>query len=240
MLKLIKYELKKQASKSLIIFGILFILFTFLDNVLQFKYGGSKPDLVAGNFGLSLLLTQFYLIFLACTYISSEFHMGTSKSIFTGVFSRIEIVNIKTISIMLISLALGGINWTIGLILEVVLYDGVTITSALNDLLMVIVIYFLYFIGVLAFSLFVSSISLSRIITILFGYGTFIFIGEIAVQITNRSESLRIAIEKIPFYVITSGFNSLYYNGESIIIILLFSTIFYLAAIMIFQKRDLT
>ncbi|WP_317951055.1 hypothetical protein, partial [Rossellomorea marisflavi] len=185
MLKLIKYELKKQASKSLIIFGILFILFTFLDNVLQFKYGGSKPDLVAGNFGLSLLLTQFYLIFLACTYISSEFHMGTSKSIFTGVFSRIEIVNIKTISIMLISLALGGINWTIGLILEVVLYDGVTITSALNDLLMVIVIYFLYFIGVLAFSLFVSSISLSRIITILFGYGTFIFIGEIAVQITN-------------------------------------------------------
>lgn len=240
MFSLIKYELRKYTNKSLIVFFVLFVIFTYLDNFIYYKMDAAKPDLIVGNFGLSLLLTQLYLIYLASIYISSEFQIGTSKSVFTGVYTRTEIINIKTISMLLIALCLGVVNWLIGFFLEVILLGNINITSALSDLLTIVSIYLVYFVSILTFSLFISSICLNRLITIILSYGAFIFFGEIIAQIADRSPSFSGIVEKLPFYIITNGFNKLSYNLESLIIITLFSMILYVSGLTIFKRRDLT
>ncbi|MFP9131273.1 hypothetical protein [Niallia sp. BSM11] len=240
MLSLIKYELRKYINKSLIVFFVLFLAFTYLDNFIHYQFGAAKPDLVVGSFGLSLLLTQLYLIYLASVYISSEFQIGTSKSVFTGVYTRTEIINIKMFTMLLIAICFGVINWLIGFIVEIILLDNFNLASALTDLLTVVAIYLVYFIGILTFSLFICSICLNRLMTIILSYGAFIFIGEIVAQIADRSPSFADIVENLPFYIITNGFSTLSYNLESLIIIFIFSTILYLAGIYIFKKRDLT
>ncbi|SEO06318.1 ABC-2 family transporter protein [Terribacillus saccharophilus] len=237
---LVKYELKKYFNKSLIIFISLLVITTYLDNFLHYQLGAEKPNIVAGNFGLSLLITQFYLIFLASVYITSEFQLGTSKSVFTGVYTRIEIINIKTIAIILISLCLGILNWIIGLLLEIILLDSISITSALFDLLIIASLYLIYILSVLTFSLLISSICLNRLVTIIINFGAFIFIGDITVQIANRSPKLAKIVENLPFYIVTNGFNNLRINIDSLILIIIFIAAFYLSGIVIFKKRDLT
>jgi ABC-2 type transport system permease protein len=237
---LVKYELKKHFNKSFIIFISLLVITTYLDNFLHYQLDAEKPDIVAGNFGLSLLITQFYLIFLASVYITSEFQLGTSKTVFTGVYTRIEIINIKTIAIILISLCLGILNWLIGLLLEIILLDSISITSALFDLLIITSLYLIYILSVLTFSLLISSICLNRLVTIIINFGAFIFIGDITVQIANRSPNLAKIVENLPFYIVTNGFNNLSINIDSLILIIIFIAAFYLSGIVIFKKRDLT
>ncbi|PFJ06666.1 hypothetical protein COD67_04010 [Bacillus cereus] len=240
ILYLMQMEVRKAHGKSMYLFLFLFILFTTLDNILHYKYNVAKPDLLVGNFGLSLFITQIYLIYLASTYLSSEFSYGTSKNIFTGAFTRIEIINIKTFALLLYSITLAIVNICIGIAGQLIVHSDIIIYQSLIDLLKLVFIYWLYFFSVLAFSLLVSSISLNRLYTIIISYAAFIFIGELAAQVTSRDNSkLKDIIENVPFYVVTNGFSSLHYSINSVIYIVIFSIFTYVIGLLIYKKRDL-
>lgn len=235
-----RIELKKLHSKSIYLFGLLFCLFTILDNILYYKLNVYKPDLIIGNFGISLFLTQLYLIYLASTYITSDFNFGTSRSLFSGIYSRAQVINSKTMFLMILSIVLAIFNVTIGIILQAIFISEFSISDIFLDTIKLIFIYGLYFFSVLSFSLFISSIFLNRLYTIVINYFAFIFVGELAAQATQRgSIELRNLIEAFPFYLITNGFNNLDYSMYSISIIISFSLLMYGLGLVIFRKRDL-
>lgn len=235
-----RIELKKLHSKSIYLFLLLFCIFTVLDNVLYYKLNVDKPDLIVGNFGISLFLTQLYLIYLASTYITSDFNLGTSKSLYTGVCTRIQIINYKTIFLIFIGIFLAIVNVVIGLVLQAIFVNEVFISKIFVDIIKLILTYGLYFFSVLAFALFISSIFLNRLYTLVLNYIAFIFVGELASQATERgSVSLSNFIETIPFYLVTNGFNNLHYSLFATLIIIIFSLFMYGIGLIIFQKRDL-
>lgn len=236
-----KIELKKYHSKSIYLFLLLFCVFTVLDNILHYKLGIEKPaDLIVGNFGISLFLTQLYLIFLASTYITSDFNLGTSRSLYTGVYSRTQVINSKTVFLLVICIILAILNVLIGIVLQAIIVKEFSISVILIDGIKLIGIYILYFFSVSSFSLFISSIFLNRLYTIVINYAAFVFIGELAAQATERgSIALRNLIEVFPFYLITNGFNNLNYSLFSVLVIVIFSLLMYSIGLTIFRKRDL-
>lgn len=235
-----KIELKKLHSKSIYLFLLLFCVFTVLDNILYYKLNIEKPDLIVGNFGISLFLTQLYLIFLASTYITSDFNSGTSRSLYTGVYSRAQVINVKTMFLLVISIILAILNVVIGIVLQAIIVAEFSFSEIFMDGIKLILIYALYFFSVLSFSLFISSIFLNSLYTIVINYAAFVFVGELAAQATQRgSIALKNLIEAFPFYVITNGFNSLHYSMFSVFIIIIFSLLMYSLGLTIFRKRDL-
>ena len=235
-----KIELKKLHSKSIYLFLLLFGLFTTLDNILYFKLNIDKPDLIIGNFGSSLFLIQLYLIYLASTYITSDFNLGTSRSLFTGVYSSTQVINSKTMFLMIFSIILAIVNLMIGIVLQAILVSDLSISEIFLDAIKLILFYGLYFFSVLSFSLFISSIFLNRLYTLVINYGAFIFVGELAAQATQRgSIELKNLIETFPFYLVTNGFNYLDYSIYSASIIIAFSLLMYGMGLVIFRKRDL-
>ena len=235
-----RIELKKLHSKSIYLFLALFCLFTVLDNILFYKFDATKPDLIVGNFGISLFLTQLYLIYLASTYITSDFTLGTSTTMFTGVYSRIQVINAKTFFLLLISSVLAILNVAIGSIIQLNVYATLDVSIVFVDAIKLVFVYGLYFFSILSFSVFISSLLLNRLYTIIMNYLAFIFIGELAAQATDRgSTALKNVMESFPFYLATDGFNQLQYSLYSILILVAFSVTLYGAGVFVFQKRDL-
>lgn len=235
-----KIELKKLHGKSIYFFLLLFCIFTTLDNILYYKLNIDKPDLTVGNFGVSLFLTQLYLIYLASTYITSDFNLGTSRSLFTGVYSRAQIINSKTIFLMIFSIILGIVNVIIGIVLQVIIISEISFSEIFMDAIKIILIYGLYFFSVLSFTLFISSIFLNRLYTIVINYVAFIFVAELAAQTIQRdSIALKNLIETLPFYLVTNGFNHLNYSIVAASILIAFSLLMYGMGLVIFRKRDL-
>ena len=144
-----RIELKKLHSKSIYLFLALFCLFTVLDNILFYKFDATKPDLIVGNFGISLFLTQLYLIYLASTYITSDFTLGTSTTMFTGVYSRIQVINAKTFFLLLISSVLAILNVAIGSIIQLNVYATLDVSVVFVDAIKLVFVYGLYFFSIL-------------------------------------------------------------------------------------------
>lgn len=233
-------ELKKLHSKSMYLFLIFFCLFTVLDNILYLQLNVEKPDLLVGNFGLSLFLTQLYFIYLTSVSITSDFNLGTSRALYTGVYSRVQIIHMKAEFLLCLCVGLALLNVMIGASIELAVSSRLDISEALVDLVQLIWVYGLYMISLYSFSVLLSAFFLNRLYLLICNYAVFIFIGELAVQAVQRgSEEMKHLMESMPFYLVTNGFNQLHYSFSSVIVLLIFCIVTYGAGMVIFHKRDL-
>lgn len=233
-------ELKKLHSKSMYAFLAIFIVFTVLDNIIYIRLNVGKPDLLVGNFGLSLFLTQLYFIYLASISITSDFHLGTSKSIYTGTSSRIKILQMKAEFLLCLCVTLALLNVVIGGSIELMSTSRLDVTQLFSDFIQLIFVYGLYMGSLYAFSVLLSALFLNKFYLIICNYIAFIFIGELAAQAMDRgSVEMKNVMESMPFYVVTNGFNQLQYSFSSVIVLIIFCSVSYSVGIIIFHKRDL-
>ena len=159
---------------------------------------------------------------------------------FTGVYSRIQVINAKTVFLLLISSGLAILNVAIGSIILLNVDATLDVSIIFVDAIKLVFVYGLYFFSILSFSVFISSLSLNRLYTIIINYLAFIFTGELAAQATDRgSTALKNVMESIPFYLATDGFNELQYSLYSILVLMAFSVTMYGVGLLVFQKRDL-
>jgi len=239
----LKIEFKKiHGYTSILIFSLLFIILTIMDNYLVSNLNFSRPSIIAGNFGSSLFLMQIYLIYLASSFISTEFSFGTSKYVFTGVYSINAIIIRKTLLIVLYSCILPLLNFVIGLIILSITSSKVTeISSVFLDLFHLVVVYLLYFFFVISLALIFTSIFLNRLYTIILTYTFLIIFGDIATQVLKEDNSiLSDIISLLPFQLANNGFNHLTYSIGTMVILLGYSLFMYVIGLFILNKRDLT
>lgn len=233
-----KLTLNKTHIKSLPFVFFFFGIFTSLDKVFYHKFNEESLNFILGNFGIALSLSQLYFIFLASILMTLDFHIGTSKIIFTGIYKRSQIIHAKILRLFMIMLLFAFFDVFIGFVFQVSLVSEVVFLEIFKSSLQVIFAYCLFFIGIVSFSLFTSSLFLNRFYTILINYVSFILVGDLIVQAAERSMFDDI-MQFIPFYLVTSGFNRLYYPLSSIFIIVAFSLTMYIMGLIIFCKRDL-
>lgn len=233
-------ELKKLHSKSMYAFLAIFIVFTVLDNILYIRLNIERPDLLVGNFGLSLFLTQLYLIYLASVSITSDFHLGTSKSIYTGTHSRVKIIQMKAEFLFCLCVSLAFLNIIIGGTIELVISSRLDVSELFSDFIQLIWVYGLYMGCLYAFSVLLSAFFLNRLYLLICNYIVFIFIGELAAQAVDRgSAGMRNVMESMPFYIVTNGFNQLHYSFSSLLVLMIFCAVSYSVGLFVFHKRDL-
>lgn len=233
-------ELKKLHSKSMYAFLAIFVLFTVLDNILYLRLNVVKPDLLVGNFGLSLFLTQLYFIYLASVSITSDFHLGTSKSIYTGTHSRLKITQMKAEFLLCLCVILALLNVIIGGSIELAVSSRLDGSQLFSDFIQLIWVYGLYMGCLYAFSVLLSAFFLNRLYLLICNYFVFIFVGELAAQAVDRgSAEMRNLMESMPFYIVTDGFNQLHYSFSSVIVLMIFCAVSYSVGLIVFHKRDL-
>ena len=232
-------EFKKLHSRSMYMFLGFFVIFTVLDNFLYLRLIMDKPDLLVGNFGLSLFLTHLYFIYLASVSITADFQLGTSRVLYTGVYSRVQIILMKAKFLLCICVGLALLNVLIGASIELAVTGRLYVSEALIDFIQLLMVYGLYIGSIYSFSVLLSALCLNRLYVLICNYVAFIFVGELAAQAVQRgSAKLAQLMETLPFYVVTNGFSQLEYTFSSAILLVIFGAVTSSLGIVVFRKRD--
>ncbi|MED4700703.1 hypothetical protein P9436_16730 [Lysinibacillus capsici] len=236
MFSISRMEIKKIFDTSTCVFLIILFITTIIDNVLYYQMNLSKSVELSGNIGISLFIIQIYFIYLGSNMIGSEFSFGTSKM----VFSRSQIIHIKSVSFLFYTSLYGIFNILIGLTVQLIIGKHFSSMEILSTLFSVWIVYIVYFASILSVGIFTISITFNRVYSLIAGYVLYIFLYNIGIQIVERDESwMKTIMENTPFYIASDGFSTLYYNINDIIYLSFFSVVIYIIGLYIIKKRDL-
>ncbi|UUV24726.1 MULTISPECIES: hypothetical protein [Lysinibacillus] len=240
MFSISRMEIKKIFDTSTCVFLIILFIATIIDNVLYYQMNLSKSVELSGNIGISLFIIQIYFIYLGSNMIGSDFSFGTSKMVFSSMFSRSQIIHIKSVSFLFYTSLYGIFNILVGLTVQLIIGKHFSSMEILSTLFSVWIVYIVYFASILSVGIFTISITFNRVYSLIAGYVLYIFLYNIGIQIVERDESwMKTIMENTPFYIASDGFSTLYYNINDIIYLSFFSVVIYIIGLYIIKKRDL-
>lgn len=159
-----------------------------------------------------LSLIPFIILIITSFSLTQEFSNKTDKIIFTGIFSRNEIMISKLASFIFTSIVL------------VIFYEVICIIcSTFNPRLLLnnLYVFILYTFTLGSFILLVSTITSNFIITGIIGYVLYFDLILVLLNqalVSNRSEMLKQVIENLPFYIANTGFYMVNYTAHQAII----------------------
>lgn len=236
-------ELKKINGLSFKLFVFLFSIFTCIDNYLRYNKGlfSNAPSMI-GNLGISLLLVQFYLLYLSATLISQEFRYKTSTVVFSNPFSRSYIVFSKLCSLFIISTCLACLNVLTGEIFNLIINNSAfEIKEVVFITLKLVAVYNLFAFCVSSVGIIASILTSNRIISLLACFGVFQVLGDLVSQSLERfNEHIASITKNMFFYIAPKGFGELSYSPLESANILAVSCILYIIGIILLNRKDLT
>lgn len=225
VLKVITLDIKKKGFlKNLMISLFSLTCILFLSCI---KSGISRmPSMLLG-------IIPYIILVVYSFSLTQEFTNKTDKIIFTGIFSRNEIVISKLVSFIITS------------IICFVFYEIIAIicnTFNSNILLNNLWTFFLYSFTLGSFILLVSVITSNFIITGIVGYVLYFdLILELFNQAlsSNRSIILKSVIRSLPFYIANTGLLAGNYTVNQSIIMIIYGMLFLGAACVIINRKNM-
>lgn len=230
-LKVITLELKRKKFIRDIVFSLIGLTaLSFLSYFLIKTLQESELSVVPMTF----LQLVPYIILVICSFsLTQEFTNKTDKVVFTGIFTRNEIVFSKLISFLTTSLIcyvwyellnciVGGIK------AELLLVNSGT--------------FLIYAFTLGSFILLVSVISSNFIVT---GIVTYVLYFDLILAIfkqaleSDRSEAVKQIIVNLPFYIANTGFSIGTYTAKETIIMLMCGSLFLTVACVIINRKNM-
>ncbi|WP_061860242.1 ABC transporter permease [Priestia megaterium] len=167
-------------------------------------------------------IAYYIVITLAALSLSKEFAFKTSRIIFTSSLSRNQILITKMISLFIVSLFIALLHQVLGNILLIIADNtrsvAISIQSAINTACIYTI--FTFFVG--SFAFFITTLTYSRMWTLIIVILTFILERQIrAIIMIFRGDTYTNFLNQTPFAIATKAFqyNTLNFSGSIILFI---------------------
>ena len=187
----------------------------------------------------------FIFIYYSSVLLAREFSLGTSKALFTGAFSRLEIIAEKLIVFLLLGLSFGLLSRMLHIVFVYQVEGSITLPEVVSiNTLQALVIYVLISFVIGSFGLFIASATASFRNTLIFNMNVFGVIQYFVPLFIfmNFQENLSIvqkAISKLPQYITFQWTTFWQFNTLEILTMLLWGSIFLIPAFFIINRRSL-
>lgn len=233
VLKVTLLEIKKRSFLKDLAY---FLIFTVSMSILS--YFLTKQLLANSSVSeIPIFILRFisYILLVICSFsLTSEFANKTDKMIFTGIFSRNEIIISKLISFICASL----ICFTVYEI-SCAVCGTFSIKLFLNSLC----VFLAYSFTLGSFLLFISTITSNFLVTGIIGYVLYF---DLMLALLNQalasnsvSQTSKSIIKSIPFYVANTGFLNGSYSIQNLLVMFISGIIFLTGACVIINKKEI-
>lgn len=228
ILKLITLDIKKKVFLKNLIIPILFItcILLLVCTKVQVSQISPIPQMM-------LHLIPYVLLVIFSFSLTQEFSNKTDNMIFTGIFSRIEIMLSKLSSFI------------IAAVVCFIFYEILSIACntfnskmLLNNLYAFIVYAFTVGTFQLLISVFTSNFLLAGIIGYVLYFDLMLALLNQGL-ISGRSESVKQVIRSLPFYIANTGFYNGGYTVNQSIIMICCGVLFLIAACAVINRKDI-
>ena len=175
-----------------------------------------------------------------CFSMTQEFRNKTDKIVFTGIYSRTEIIISKLIGMCTINLVLFVLYQIMAVLSS--LYSHNNYVFDLNIFLNSLFVFILFAFTFGSFVLLVSSITQDSIITGIVSYVLYFdlilaLFGQ--ALISSKNEMIKAVIRNLPFYILNTGFFTINYDIKQSIVLICSGIIFLVTACVIINKKNL-
>lgn len=227
VLKVMTLDIKRKGTLKNLILSLIFMICTlFLSCVLVKEKIAIVPQML-------LKVIPYFILVISSFSLTQEFTNKTDKIIFTGIFSRTEIMISKLISFVVTS-----IICFIFYEITSIMCNTFNFKILFNDLY----VFLIYAFTLGAFVLLVSTITPNFIITGIVCYVLYfdlILVLFNQALVSNRNETLKIVIKKLPFYIANTGFYVGNYTSTESIIMISCGILFLVSACVIINRKNM-
>lgn len=186
--------------------------------------------------------TEFCMLLLFSRILGGEFEYKTSKYIFTSSLTRLQVMIVKLITIVGLSLLLCFIYNLTVLVIQIFNTEEIVLSQLLMNINYSILHFLLYGLCLGTFILLISTITFSSVFSFLI---TYVFYGGMIQSLIllvgekHRNEIIRELVQNTPFYIATYGFHNQSYTNYEMVLLLVSSILTFIIACLIIEKRDL-
>ncbi|WP_160672016.1 ABC transporter permease [Clostridium sp. C8-1-8] len=220
---------KKKFMRDLFFSMIGFTVFAFLMYFITVnlaKTGDSRD--IPRNF---LMLIPYLILVLSSYSLNQEFSNHTDKVIFTGVFTRNEVLLSKLLSLIFTSLV------------SFIFYEVLEIITGSFEVKLIIphlLTFIIYSFGISSFTLMISAMTSNFIVTGVIGYVLYfdliLALFSNALESTNN-EIIRKIVLELPFYIASTGFIRGNYSLHQGLVMIMWSLLFFVISCVIINKK---
>jgi ABC-2 type transport system permease protein len=240
LLELRRPKFLKQLSYILWICGVvcfLGILNSFGANIIL----GGKT--LKDSPGIFYSYITYGILIASCFSLGQEFEHKTDRIIFTGIFTRTQVIISKLIRILVICLAFFMVYEVFSQGIRMY-YDGtyISLTNELGNVAHDLLIFLLYGFMIGSFILFVSAVSFSGRVS---GIVTYVCFFDLAQTLFSNAlgshgrELMKSIIRNLPLYIANTGFNIHQYTLRESMVLIISGAILLIATCIIMEKRSL-
>jgi ABC-2 type transport system permease protein len=220
---------KKKFMRDLFISMIGFTAYAFLMYFVTFNLAktGDSHD-IPRNF---LMLIPYLILVLSSYSLNQEFSNHTDKVIFTGIFTRNEVLLSKLLSLIFTSL----VSFFFYEVLEAIIgsFEGKLIIPHLLT-------FIIYSFVISSFIFMISAMTSNFIVTGVIGYVLYfdliLALFSNALESTN-SEFMRKVIPELPFYIANTGFVKGNYSLHQGLVMIIWGLLFFVISCVIINKK---
>jgi ABC-2 type transport system permease protein len=211
--------------------GVLVFLLLIIKGEILFL--GFPKDAFNGTAAAFLSVIPYIILVICSVSLTREFENKTDKTVFTGIFTRNEIILSK-----LMSFIAGGFVCYAAYLMTSIVFGGFTFKGAANSLIAFVI--YTFTLG--SFTLLVSSITSNGIVT---GLVVYVMHFDLVVALlgqalaSTKSVFIKTVIENSSFYIANTGFKAGAYNLQQSIIMIFFGIMALIAAFAIINGRNM-
>lgn len=187
----------------------------------------------------------FIIIYYSSVMLSKEFKFGTAKILFTGIFTRVEILSEKLLVIMKLGLFLGIISRLLNIVIIYNLTGTISMSDIFNEnTIYALIIYLIISLVIGSFGLLITLITKSQNSTLVYNFlffAVFQYFMPLFIML-NSKKSLSIIdeiITKLPNYLIYTWVEMWQFTNVELIAMLAYGSIFLIPSIFIISKKSL-
>lgn len=232
-------ETHKLMKKKILWIGILgTVLFSSSIGFLGIK----NPE----NFGLSNVqgflgsLGSWVIYYFSSRSLGEEFELNTSSMVFTSKVGRVKLYVAKLCGMLLMAFMMAVISVTVCTVFQVLYQEQINIAETVGKVVKSVGIYVLFTFMVGSYSLMLTTLSGSWIVTLLGVFITFRFLPGALALAATQVEGIQKINPWLPFYTADS-FITYYSGGNSAVIgIVIGGILFFAASLFLINRKDLT
>lgn len=238
MFNLIKQELKNAITKKILIFELIIFL---INSAIVY--------IIPNNNYLATLIISIvsslpvFLMFIASEILSKDYKYNTYKYVYTGSFSRREILLLKLVTMITIAVICATVGSILLIIVSIYMqHKNMDFQEIIKVVLNLQIVFSVYTLVVTCTSFLILVITKNYVFTVFITYITFFdLFTPLILNGINKIENniLKSALKNIPYLYVSSGARQLYYSSDKVYIMLFFSIIVIGITIYIFEKKDL-
>lgn len=187
----------------------------------------------------------FILIYYSSAILSKEFKFGTAKALFTGTFTRVEILIEKLLVIMELGVFFGLFSRLLNIAVIYRITGSVKMSDILNEnIFYTIIIYLLISLVIGSFGLLISVITGSQNSSLVYNFilfGVFQYFMPLF-MILNSKDSLSIldkVITKLPNYIIFTWAEFWQFTNMEVLAMLIYGSLFFIPSIFLISRKNL-